>query len=636
MNEELKIIISAEIDKLKEELKKGQDELKKTEKTASDSGSKIGNALKSAGKVVGTAMKVITGAVVAAGAAIIGVTEATREYRTQQAMLATAFQTSGSSAEIAKETYNDLFRVLGDAGQATEAAQHLAMLTSEEESLAEWTTICQGIYATFGESLPIESLTEAANETAKTGELTGALADALNWAGVSEEEFKDKLFECNTEAEREALIRETLSGLYSDAASSYEQTAGSILAANDAQRLLTDAMAEAGGALEPLVTVFKVGLAEALSDILPHLSQVSEGLMDIVNGVDGGAEKMSEGIQLLLNSIVETITSALPTILDIGLDIVKALLDGILKALPDIVQAVADIIPQILDAIGELLPLLIDSIFKALPLIIDCIFDAVGQILDIIGEILPDIVSNIIEFIPQLVDSIIENIPTLLEAAIQFLRAIIQAIPRIIPPLMQSLPTIINSIVNALLDNTPLLLQAGITVFMELVKAIPKVIPELIKGLANLVSSVKTNLVDKLKAALKFKWELPKIKMPKITVEWQKSPKWLAEAAKFIGLQGIPKFAVNWNALGGVFDKPTIFNYGGSLQGIGEDGAEAVVPLEKNTGWLDEIARRLGDRLDSGSREIILQVDGTTLARTSIRSINELTKQTGKLDLVLT
>jgi len=59
--------------------------------------------------------------------------------------------------------------VLGDSGQATEAAGHLAKLTTEEQALAEWTTICEGVYATFGDSLPIESLTEAANETAKTG-----------------------------------------------------------------------------------------------------------------------------------------------------------------------------------------------------------------------------------------------------------------------------------------------------------------------------------------------------------------------------------------------------------------------------------------------------------------------------------
>ena len=96
--------------------------------------------------------------------------------------------------------------------------------------MSEWTTICEGVYATFGDSIPIEGLTEAANETAKVGQVTGTLADALNWAGISEDAFNEKLAACNTEAEREKLIRETLNGVYSDAASNYEKNAAAMLA----------------------------------------------------------------------------------------------------------------------------------------------------------------------------------------------------------------------------------------------------------------------------------------------------------------------------------------------------------------------------------------------------------------------
>ena len=88
--------------------------------------------------------------------------------------------------------------------------------------MSEWTTICEGVYATFGASLPIEGLTEAANETAKVGTVTGTLADALNWAGISEDAFNEKLAACNTEAEREALIRQTLNSAYAEAAAGYE------------------------------------------------------------------------------------------------------------------------------------------------------------------------------------------------------------------------------------------------------------------------------------------------------------------------------------------------------------------------------------------------------------------------------
>ena len=265
MNEELKIIISAEIDKLKDELQKAQKETKGFSEKSKSSLQAFGKAAGAAGKAVAAGMKVAAGAIAAGAAALVGLAESTREYRTEQAKLSTAFVAAGGSAEQATETYNDLYRVLGDSGQAVEAAGHLAQLTTNQQDLAEWTTACQGIYATFGDSLPIESLTEAANETAKTGEITGALADALNWAGVSEDEFAEQLFWCNTEAEREKLIRTTLTDLYGDAAATYETTAASILTANEAQAALTESMAALGASAEPIVAIFKQGFKILIS-----------------------------------------------------------------------------------------------------------------------------------------------------------------------------------------------------------------------------------------------------------------------------------------------------------------------------------------------------------------------------------
>ena len=123
-------------------------------------------------------MAVAGAAVAGAAAALLALSASTMEYRTAQAKLNAAFETAGSSAEQAKTTYNDLYRVLGDGDVAVEAANHLAKLTTNQQDLSEWTNICQGVYATFGDSLPIEGLAEAANETAKTGALTGSLADA--------------------------------------------------------------------------------------------------------------------------------------------------------------------------------------------------------------------------------------------------------------------------------------------------------------------------------------------------------------------------------------------------------------------------------------------------------------------------
>ena len=123
-------------------------------------------------------------------------------------------------------------------------------------------------------------------------------------------------------------------------------------------------------------------------------------------------------------------------------------------------------------------------------------------------------------------------------------------------------------------------------------------------------------------------FKLPKIKMPHFSIKpqgWK-----IGDLLK----GSIPKLGISWYAKGGVFDKPTLFGYGnGVIGGLGEAGAEAVVPLEKNTKWLTRIADMLAER--QGNTPIILTVDGKVFAQTTIDSINRLTKQTGKLGLNL-
>ena len=157
------------------------------------------------------------------------------EYRTNMGKLDTAFTTSGHSAEAAKNTYRSLVGVLGESDQSVEAANHLAILTNNEKELQTWTNICTGVFATFGDSLPIEGLTEAANETAKVGQVTRPLADALNWAGISEDEFNEKLAACTDEQERQKLIMNTLNDVYDEAAKTYKTTNKEVIAANKAQ-----------------------------------------------------------------------------------------------------------------------------------------------------------------------------------------------------------------------------------------------------------------------------------------------------------------------------------------------------------------------------------------------------------------
>lgn len=236
--------------------------------------SKIGGAALGIGKVV-------IGAGAALGTAWIAAIEGSREYRTEMGKLDTAFVTNGHSSAAAKKTYSDLNAVLGDSAVAVEAANHLAVMTDNEKDLNTWTQICTGVFATFGDSLPIEGLTEAANETAKVGQVTGPLADALNWAGISEDAFNEKLAACSSEQERQKLIMETLNSTYSKASEQYQATNKDVIAANKAQEKLTHAFSELGRVGEPILTAIKSKVAEMVTAAVPYLESFVAKIKDL-------------------------------------------------------------------------------------------------------------------------------------------------------------------------------------------------------------------------------------------------------------------------------------------------------------------------------------------------------------------
>lgn len=257
-----------------------------------------------------TGFKAVTAVAAAASAAIVGCVEASHEYRTAMGKLDTAFEDANFSSETAKDTYKELQSILGETDQAVEAANHLAKLADTEKDLDDLTTALTGVYATFGDSLPIEGLAEASNESAKTGAVTGALADALNWAaeegetfGVAlkdateeneewnkaveeatsaEDYFNLALQECSDEQERQQLITKTLTKMYGKAADQYKKTNKQVIEANKANEEWNETMADVGEELTPAVTEIKKFGTELLKNAKEPLKDVASFLTDKV------------------------------------------------------------------------------------------------------------------------------------------------------------------------------------------------------------------------------------------------------------------------------------------------------------------------------------------------------------------
>lgn len=504
--------IQKEIDDTSEKLKKSKIDWES-----------VGDTVGKVGKAIGAGVAAMGAAIGAAAGAFLGLAESTREARVNMGKLETGFTTAGHSAEDAKKTYTELYGVLGDDGQATEAAAHLAKLTKNEKELATWTDIATGVYATFGDSLPIENLTEAANETAKTGAITGGLADALNWAGVSEDEFQASLDKCSTEQERQALITKTLNGLYSDAAEKYREVNGDIIDAQKATASLNSAMAELGAIAEPIVTKLKQLAAELLQQITPFVELIGNGLVGALTGAEGAAQQFTDGLLGMVTFAIQKLTEMLPTFINFAFQMIANIATGIAQALPtlvpslvqlvaDIVQVLIDNIPLLIDAALQLVTGLAQGIINAIPVLvaalptlitslIDGLLSSIPQIIqagiDLLTSLitaLPEIIATIVAAIPEIINGIItallENIPLIIQAGIDLLVALIQALPQIITTIVQAIPQIISGIVNALVQNIPQIIQAGVQLFAALIQNLPTIIAEIVKAVPQIVSGI--------------------------------------------------------------------------------------------------------------------------------------------------
>lgn len=181
-------------------------------------------------------------------AAFLTMDSATEEYRIAQGKLNTAYEAAGYSAETAATAYNEFYQILGDTDTATEASQLLSKLVQNEQDVTKWTRVAAGVSGTFGDSLPIEGLIEATNETAKVGQVTGVLADALNWVGISEDKMNERLERTSSEAERNQILLETLTDSYSDAADAFYRNNEQLVQSRKNQAALSAMTAKLGNA----------------------------------------------------------------------------------------------------------------------------------------------------------------------------------------------------------------------------------------------------------------------------------------------------------------------------------------------------------------------------------------------------
>lgn len=492
---------------------------------------------------IGNGLTALVSAIGDAISTFAELSESTQEYRENMNKLYTATSAAGMDADYITQAYSQLYGVLGDETATTTTISNFEKLGVSMQDMDSLLDSATGIWAVYGDSIPLDGLAESVNETAKVGQITGTMADAINWASASndtwtnalsgnaaalsafqsgvsqgmsaEDAFNEALAACGDEQERQQLIISTLNGLYADSAETYRENNASIIDAREATVNYQDAVAGVGAAMEPLQTTMTNFKANLISGVSPALQELSDAFMDVVTGADGAEEGIASAVTGLVDTVSSMASDLLPQLLEMGTQILGGIMQGLAQSTPTLMATVSDMILQLIQAVTAFLPQFAEaavtiagSIVTQLTAFVPQLLQAATTLLMAIVDAVPMTVNTLVPMLPQLITAIVAAllgaVPQLLQAATTLLMAIVNALPTIITALTAALPQILTAITNCLQASIPVLLQAAITLLMAIVDALPTIIDALVAAIPVIITTLVdffTNNIDTILGA---------------------------------------------------------------------------------------------------------------------------------------
>lgn len=464
------------VNKLESQINGAKSNLNKMQKEMRDTGTsaeKMGNELVEAGndaQKMGSSLKqafvggAVAGAIQSLISGVSGLIESTTEYRKILGTLEISSQKAGYTAEETSKTYKQLYGVIGDTQQAATATANLQALGLSQEQLTQLTNGAIGAWATYGDSIPIDGLAEAVNETVKVGQVTGSFADVLNWAGTSEDEFNARLAAVSDPAERANIVlRELANQGLMQTGEAWRENNADIVQANLATEQMNQTTARLAEMLSPIASTAKMAFAGLLS-----------GVMDVIDAFrDGGFEAALDVAYNGVNGFVDKIKARIPEMLSNGTEMMTSLIKGIIDKLPELIDAGSTLITEFYGFLTEQMPGIIKKGAEMLGSLARGIIDAI-----------PGLVSRLPEIIRAVTGFVAENLPAIVSAGVSITGSIIKGIISNIPELVASLPQLISAIAGGIGDLLGSVVEAG---------------REIVRGLWNGISDMGSWIAQKIR-----------------------------------------------------------------------------------------------------------------------------------------
>lgn len=359
---------------------------------------------------------------------------------------------------------------LGVVSQETQLAglQELGTYVENKESLEAMLPVMNDMIAQqYGIGASMESASGIATMMGKV--LGNGQVDALSRLGYKFDEAQEQVLKFGTEEEKVKVLSEVI-----------EQSVGGMneaLALTNAGKIeiATSYIDDMKKSVGELATEMK---GKIVGEFLPEIKELSDALVEMVNGdisIEDGMTKMTDVLQSGIEKLVENI----PAVLEVGVQIISKILQGIINSLP-----------QILPAVVQVIMTLVTNLTQMLPQILQAGISILLELINGISQSLPELIPIMVKVIMDMVNVLLDNIDEIIECGIELLVALTEGLMNALPELISRLPEIIIKITSKLIELSPQLLSAALRIILALAEGLIKYIPEMISRIPEIIKSM--------------------------------------------------------------------------------------------------------------------------------------------------
>ena len=258
---------------------------------------------------IANGLTALVGACKNAVSSILGVVDATKEYRKTLATLDTAANDVGVSTDFIRDKFTSLMGVIGDEASVTEGLNNLLIAGFDESSLDNITKSLEGASLKWKNTLKFEGLADSLQEwIGSSGEnLSGNFAELLERMGYSLEEVKEKTAGMTDEQRRNYAMNLLNKEGLDKVSESYRKQNEDMIKSNEANVNWQNTLSKVADKIQPITTKIREGFTKILEKIL-----------ELTNNVDFDAlgEKISKAFDGFINKILPAIIKGLQWIID--------------------------------------------------------------------------------------------------------------------------------------------------------------------------------------------------------------------------------------------------------------------------------------------------------------------------------